>query len=92
MFAHRQVVTILLFKINYSIQHYPFICTQSNGTKYCYATPIIQFKHTVKEFLVLQLNTNDSIQHYSFDCRQLNDSKCITSNSIKHQSFIYPIK
>ena len=27
---------VLLFKTNYSIQHYSFICTQSNGSNYCF--------------------------------------------------------
>ena len=33
-----------------SIQHYSFVCTQSNGSKYCYVIPINQFLHTVKNF------------------------------------------
>ena len=28
------------------IQHYPFICTESNGLKYCYLTLISLFKIT----------------------------------------------
>ena len=27
---------VLLFNTNYSVKHYSFICTQSNGYKYCY--------------------------------------------------------
>ena len=27
---------VLLFNTNYYIQHYPFICTQLNSSKYCY--------------------------------------------------------
>ena len=43
----------LLFNTGYSIQHDFFICTLSNGSKYCYIIPIISFRHTVKEFEVL---------------------------------------
>ena len=35
LFAHSDVVTVLLFNTTYSIQHYSFICIQSNGSKYC---------------------------------------------------------
>ena len=28
---------VLLFNTNYSIQHYSFVCTQLNSSKYCYA-------------------------------------------------------
>ena len=31
-----------LFNTNYSIQHYLFVCTQLNGSKYCYVSLIIQ--------------------------------------------------
>ena len=55
---------------------------------------IIHFKRTVKEFMVLLLNTNTSIQHFSFSCTELICSKycyillCITDNLI-WQSFVY---
>ena len=44
----------------------------SNGYKYIYVIPIIQFKHTIKEFQVFLFNTNNSAQHYLFVCTQLN--------------------
>ena len=40
LFAH---IEILLFNTGYSIEHYSLICTQLNGSKYCYVIPIIQF-------------------------------------------------
>ena len=49
---------IFLCKIN------NFICTQLNVFKYRYVTLTIQFKHTIREFQVLLINTNNSIQHY----------------------------
>ena len=52
-----------------------FICTQSNGSKYCYVIPIVQFQHTVKGFQVLQFDVNNSVQHPSFICTQLNGFK-----------------
>ena len=33
---------ILLFPTNNSIQHYSLICTQLNGSKYCYVSLTIQ--------------------------------------------------
>ena len=83
---------VLQFNTNYFIQHYWFICTHSNDSKYCYIIPIIQSKHKVKEFQVLLFNTNNFIQHYSFVFKQLNDSKyCYVSLTIqlKDQSFAY---
>ena len=49
---------ILLSNIN------SFICTLFNGFQHHYVTLTIQFKHTVKEFQVLLINTNNSTQHY----------------------------
>ena len=61
-----------------------FICTQSNGYKYSYVIPIIQFQHTVKEFQALLFNTNNSMQYDSFICTQLNSSKyCCVSLTIQ---------
>ena len=37
--------------------------------------PIVQFRHIVKEFQVLQFNTNNFIQCFSFICIQSNGSK-----------------
>ena len=68
---------VLLFNTN-SVQN--FICTQSNGSKYCYVIPIIQFRHPGKEFYVLLFSTNNSI-HILLTI-------CITNNSIR-QSFVY---
>ena len=53
------------------------------SSKYCNVIPIIQFRHTVKEFQILLFNTNKSIQHYSFICTQLNGCKyCYISVTI----------
>ena len=65
----------MLFNTNYSTQHYSFIGTQSNGSKYCYLEPINQFRHTVIEFQMYLFNTNNSVQHYSFIYSQFNGSK-----------------
>ena len=64
----------LLFSTNNSIQCYSFICTQLNGSKYCNAMQMIQYKQTLKELQVLLFNTNNSIQYYSFVCTKLNGS------------------
>ena len=75
---------VLLFNITFSIQHYSFICTQTNGSKYCNVIPIIQFKRMVQDFQVLLSNTNKSAQHYSLVCKQLNGSKyCYISLTIQ---------
>ena len=50
LFSHCEVVTGIVFNTNNSTEHYSFICTQSNGSKYCFVIPIIQLKQTVKEF------------------------------------------
>ena len=74
----------MLFNTNYSIQQNSFICTQSNGSKYCYLVPIIQFRHSIKEFQVLLFNTYNSIKHYLFVCTQLNGSNyCYVSLAIQ---------
>ena len=69
------MVASIATNINYSIQHYSIICTQSNGSKYYNVMPIIQFRQKVKEFQVLLFNTDNSVQHYSFIGTQLNGSK-----------------
>ena len=43
LFVHSQVVSSILFN---TIQHYSFICTPSNGSKYCYIIPIVLFAHS----------------------------------------------
>ena len=53
LFADSEVVTSIVFNANNSIQHYSFIFTQTNGSKYCYVIQIFQFQQTVKEFQVL---------------------------------------
>ena len=53
---------VLLFSTNNSI------CTQSNGSKYCYVMPMIQLRCIVKKFKVMLLNTSEN---YSFICIQL---------------------
>ena len=98
---------VLLFNTNYSIQHYSFICTFLNCSKYFYVIPILQFQHAVKEFQVLLLSTNNSIQHYSFICTQLNGSKycyilltiqlkishsCINDQAVLFQSIQFKIE
>ena len=56
---------ILLFNTNTSIQHYSFIYTLLNGSKYSYLTWIIWFRihhlHTVKWLQVFLSNTNSFI-------------------------------
>ena len=49
-FTLSEVAQVLLFIVNNSIQHYPFICKDLNSSKYCFFLPIIQFLHTVKQF------------------------------------------
>ena len=66
---------VLLFNTNYLIQHYSFICTQSNDSEYGFLIPIFQLRHTDKEFQVLLFNTNNSIQHYTIFYAQLDGSK-----------------
>ena len=61
------MVTSIAINTNYSIQHNSFICTQSNGSKYCYVIPIFQFRHTVKGI------TNNLLIHQLFVYKQLND-------------------
>ena len=58
MFANREVVTSIAIKTNNSIQLYSFICIQSNGFKYFFVIPIIQFRGS------LLFNTKNAIQHY----------------------------
>ena len=58
---------VLLFNTYNSIQHYSLICTQSNGSKYCYIIAIIQFRYTVKWFQTFLSNTNNSFE-YLFIC------------------------
>ena len=75
---------VLLLNTNCSIQHYSFICKRSNGSRYHYVVPIIQFGSTINEFQVLLFKTNNSIQHFSFVCIQLNDFKyCYLSLTIQ---------
>ena len=70
------------------MKYYEFnLGSQLKGFWYCYSTPIIlfhithyeilliQFRLTVKGFLILLFHTNNSIPYYSFICRQLNGSK-----------------
>ena len=42
LFAIYHFFHALLFNTNYSIQHYSFVCTQLNGSKYFYASLTIQ--------------------------------------------------
>ena len=43
----------LLFSTNNSIQHYSFVCTQLNGSKYCYVSLKIQLDN---HFVYTHLN------------------------------------
>ena len=72
LFSQMEVVTGIVINTKYSIQHYSFIYTRSNRSKYCYVIPIIQFRHTFKEFQVFLCITNNSVQQ-SFIYSQLND-------------------
>ena len=78
-----KLLEILLFNTNHSIQHSGFICTQSNGSKFCYAILIIQFRFRFKNgYLTLTIEffytvkrskgsiSNNSNQHKSVDCTQ----------------------
>ena len=62
---------ILLFNTNYSIQHYSFICTKINGSKYCHLSQTIQVEIS---HLFIHLNDQTAlfltIQHKSFVCTQ----------------------
>ena len=80
---------LLIFITNYSFQYDSFICSESNGSKYCDVITIFRFRHTVKEFQVLLSNTNNSIELYSFICtvKWFQVLLCITNNSIRHKSF-----
>ena len=56
--------------------------------------PIIQLRHTVKEFQVLLFNTNNSIQHNPFVLPRVKWFQvvlCITYNSIKCFLFVCPL-
>ena len=57
---------VLLFDANYSI--HSFICSQLNGSKYCYLMLIILFIHlfTVKWFQVLLFDANYSIHSFVY--------------------------
>ena len=66
LFTHRvEWLQVLLFKTN-SIQHNSLICKQLNSSKNYYVIPIIQFRHSVKEFQVLLFNTTNSIISHLF--------------------------
>ena len=65
------------------VANFSSIFTESNDSKYYYVLPIIQFRHTVKEFQVLLFNIYNSIQYYSIVYTQLNGSKyCYVSQVI----------
>ena len=62
-----------------------------NGFKYSYELPVIQSRHTVKQFQILLFNTQFyatlTIRFHSVKCFHV--LLCITNNSIKHQSFVF---
>ena len=75
---------VLLFNTIFSIQYYSFICTQTNGSKYCHVYKYFNIDTPVNVFQVLLINTNNSIEHYSFVYTQLNSSKyCYVSLTIQ---------
>ena len=79
-----KLLHVVIFQSIYSIEHYSFICPQSNRSKYYYVIPIFQFRLTVKEFQELLFNTNNSSQYFSFICTQINGSKyCYVSQTIQ---------
>ena len=81
---------VLLFNTNYSISTLFIHLRKVNGSKYYYVLPIIQYRHTVKEFKLLLFNTNYSIQHYSFVFTQRNGSKyCYVSLKIQFNSLSF---
>ena len=41
LFSNCEVVTSTAINTNYFIQHYSLICTQLNGSKYCYVSQTI---------------------------------------------------
>ena len=81
LFADGEVLQLLLFNTNNSIEHYSFANSQmAPGIA---VKPIFQFRYAVKEFQVLIFNTNNSIKYYSFICTQLNGSRyCLLSLTI----------
>ena len=66
------MLQVLLYKANYSVKHYSFICTQSNASNCCYVIPRIQFKHLVKEIntcyltLIILVNITHSFAHSKY--------------------------
>ena len=58
---------------------------QSNDSKYCNVIILIfQYRHTVKEFQVLLINTSNYIHHHLFVCLQLNGFKhCYISLTVQ---------
>ena len=79
---------VWLFITNNFTEHYSFFWIQSNCPEHCYKIPIIQFRHSVKEYQVLLFNTCNSIPHYSFVCTLLNSIK-YWYGSQTIQSFLY---
>ena len=53
---------VLLPNTNHSINHYLFVCTQLNGSKYCHVILIIQFNsHLLVHSLMVSSRVNDQI-------------------------------
>ena len=42
LFVDSEVVASIAINTNYSIQHNSFVCTQLNGSKYCYVSQTIK--------------------------------------------------
>ena len=65
------------------------ICTQLIGFKYCNVIPIIQFKHTIKEFMYCYL-IQITLFNITHSCARLNGFKySYVSLTIQLLSFVY---
>ena len=61
---------VLQFNSDYCIEHYSFICTQSNGSKYGYVIPIIKYRRTVKSFKYRYLTQINLFKNTHWFCTQ----------------------
>ena len=90
MFVHEYCYWFNTVKEFQLVQSNIISIQQSNGSKYNYVIPTIQFGYRVKKFQVLLFNSNNYLQHYSFICpvKWFQVLWCITNSSLR-QSFIY---
>ena len=70
LFADSEVVTSIAINTSYSNQYHSFVCTQWNGSKYCYVPLTIQLNMS---FIYSQLND----QTFLFLAIQFNVSHCL---------------